>query len=180
MKSILGIILIIITICACNQKPNFPIEPSITFAGISKTRVLDKLTSERTRKDVFKDSVSISINFRDGDGDLGVNQNQITELTEKGKYNYIVRRFLKLKGKFVLFDSSPNNSGNFAVLKKGIKKGPIEGTINYFIEFLPLKSLKSDTLRFEIQIMDQANNQSNIITTDSVLVYELNKDSLPK
>lgn len=180
MKSIIGILLIVIVIQACNQKPSFPFEPSITFGSIKKFRIIDKLSTQINKKEVFKDSVIISINFRDGNGDLGVNEDEKKKLNENGEYNYIVRRFLRVKGKYVEFDPLPKHSGNFITLKAGTKPGPIEGTLNYLLEFSPFKSLKNDTVKFEIQIMDRAKNRSNTVMTDSVLVYEVNKDLLPK
>ena len=162
---------------ACTQKPNFPLEPSIELAGITKIRVEDKLSSTPNNK-VFRDSVSISVNFRDGNGDLGVNEAEKTKLTEKGEYNYIVKRFVRVKGKYLEFNPIPSHSGNFITLKPGAKAGPIEGTLNYAIEFSPFTSLRNDTVKFEIQIVDRAKNLSNTVMTDSVLVYELNKSSL--
>jgi hypothetical protein len=179
-KNILLIGIIISIIFSCNQKPNFPLEPSIAFTSIKKFRILDALSTRAQRKDVFKDSVSISISFKDGDGDLGVNEQEKAKLTEKKEYNYIVKRFVKFKGKFVELKSDVTNSGNFITLKNSPKTGPIEGILNYALEFSPLKSLKADTVKFEIQIIDRAKNPSNVIMTDSVLVYELNKDSIPK
>lgn len=178
-KNIFGFTMVTVFAFACTQKPNFPLEPSIELAGITKNRVEDKLSSTPNNK-VFRDSVSISINFRDGNGDLGVNEAEKTKLTEKGEYNYIVKRFVRVKGKYVLFDPIPSHSGNFITLKSGSKAGPIEGTLNYAIEFSPFTSLKNDTIKFEIQIVDRAKNLSNTVMTDSVLVYELNKSSLPK
>lgn len=179
MKNIFAVLVLVLAILGCTQKPNFPLEPSIGYTGISKTRVEDKFSSTATNK-VFRDSVSISIDFRDGNGDLGVNEAEKAKLTEKGEYNYIVKRFVRVKGKYLEFNPIPSHSGNFITLKTGIKAGPIEGILNYAIEFSPFKSLKSDTVKFSIQIVDRAKNLSNAIMTDSVLVYELNKDSLIK
>lgn len=177
MKNIFGFILLAFTILACNQKPDFPLEPSITFGKITNTPIEDKNSSTPSRK-VFKDSLSITINFRDGNGDLGVNEADKNKLSEKGEFNYIVRRFIRVKGKYYEFNPIPSHSGNFITLKQGAKAGPIEGFINYAIEFLPLNGTKKDTVKFEIQIVDRAKNASNAVMTDSVLVNELNKKTL--
>ena len=89
-----------------------------------------------------------------------------------------MRRFVRIKGKYVEFNPIPSHSGNFVSLKSGTKEGPIEGTINYALEFLPLNGPKKDTLKFEIQIFDRTKNGSNTLMTDSVLVNELNKKSI--
>lgn len=172
-------VIFVLSFCvfSCIQKPNFPLEPSISTAKISNTKILDVFSSTPTRQ-VFKDSVSISIDFKDGNGDLGVNEVDKNKLSEKGEFNYVVRRFVRIKGKYIEFNPVPSHSGNFVSLKSGTKEGPIEGTINYALEFLPLNGPKKDTLKFEIQIFDRAKNGSNTLMTDSVLVNELNKKSI--
>jgi hypothetical protein len=177
MKFLLGYSFCILFLASCNSKPDFPLEPSITGSSISNIKVLDKFSSTDTKK-IYKDSVIISINFRDGNGDLGVNEADKIKLSNAGKFNYLVRRFVKIKGKYVLFDPIPSHSGNFVALKSGNKAGPIEGVLNYSIDFFPLNGLKKDTVKFEIQIMDKAENLSNSVLTDSVLVNELNKKSI--
>ncbi len=176
-KNIFNIFLISISLFSCIQKPNFPFEPSISYNKISNTNVLDVFSSSGNRK-VFKDSVSISINFKDGDGDLGVSETQKDELTKKNEFNYIVKRFLRVKGKYVEYDPLVPLSGNFITLKSGSKAGPIEGILNYNIDFNPVIGLKKDTIKFQIQILDRAKNSSNTVMTDSVLVYEIDKSRL--
>ncbi|MES2794408.1 MAG: hypothetical protein V4683_00510 [Bacteroidota bacterium] len=177
MKVKYGIAIFSLVMLACSQKPNFPLEPSITMSGIANIKVLDKNSSTPT-KQIFKDSVSISINFKDGNGDLGVNEADKNKLSEKGEFNYLVRRFIRIKGKYIEFNPIPSHSGNFVTLKSGTKPGPIEGVINYALEFLPLNGTKKDTIKFEIKIVDRAKNASNAVMTDSVLVNELNKKSI--
>jgi hypothetical protein len=177
LKNIFASFFIGISVISCIQKPNFPLEPSISIAGISNIRILDKNSSTPSRQ-IFKDSVTISINFKDGNGDLGVNEADKNKLSEKGEFNYLVKRFVKIKGQYVSFDPKPSHSGNFITLKSGTKEGPIEGIINYALEFLPLNGTKKDTVKFEIKIVDRARNTSNAAITDSVLVNELNKKSI--
>lgn len=161
----------------CSQKPDFPLEPSITFHKITVTKVKDLLTSTPSRE-VFKDSVSISINYRDGDGDLGVTDAEKGKANEKEEFNYIVKRFVRVNGVYKAFDPTPSHSGNFITLKPVGKPGPIEGVIHYGIDFFPFNGTKKDTIKFEIQIKDRDNNFSNVVKTDSVLVNELNKRGL--
>ncbi len=177
LRSVFVVFISGLALVTCIQKPNFPLEPSISMAKISNTKILD-VNSSTPNRQIFKDSVSISIDFRDGNGDLGVNELDKNRLSEKGEFNYKVRRFVRIKGKYIEFNPIPSHSGNFITLKAGSKEGPIEGTINYALEFLPLNGLKKDTLKFEIQIFDRAKNGSNTLMTDSVLVNELNKKTL--
>jgi hypothetical protein len=177
MKLLSIFIFIALAIIGCSTKPNFPVEPSISAAKILNIKVLDKFSSTPT-KQIFKDSIAISIDFRDGNGDLGVNEADKVKLTAAGDYNYLVKRFVRIKGKYVEFNPIPSHSGNFVALKSSTKAGPIEGNLNYAIEFFPLNGPKKDTVKFEIQIMDRAKNRSNAVITDSVIVNELNKKTL--
>ena len=174
---LMGLSFIIFVAFACTTKPDFPIEPSITNASISNIKVLDKFSSTETKK-IYKDSVIISINFRDGNGDLGVNEADKNKQSALGQFNYLVRRFVRINGKYVESIAVPSHSGNFVALKSSTKPGPIEGVLNYSIDFFPLSGLKKDTVKFEIQIVDRAKNKSNAMMTDSVLVNELNKKSI--
>jgi hypothetical protein len=169
MKKICVATFVILLALGCSQKPSFPLQPSITFNKISVKTVsfLNAIGAKET-----KDSVSITISYKDGDGDLGVENKDIKE-----KFNFIVKRLVRVKGVFKPFDPVPSHSGNFIKLKNS-KPGPIKGDLNYAIEFPPLKGTKKDTVKFEIQIMDSAGNPSNTVMTDSVLVYELNKAGL--
>jgi hypothetical protein len=177
MKVFFAIVSIALIGFACSNKPDFPVEPSIISAKISNIKVIDNFSSTDTKK-IFKDSVIISIDFRDGDGDLGVNEADKNKLAALGQFNYLVKRFVRVKGKYVEFNPIPSHSGNFVTLKSGNKPGPIEGTINYAIDFFPLNGVKKDTIKFQIQIVDRAKNISNPVLTDSVLVNELNKKTL--
>ena len=103
---------------------------------------------------------------------------QKDELTKKNEFNYIVKRLLRVNGKFVEYDPLVSLSGNFITLKSGSKTGPIEGVLNYNIDFNPVIGLKKDTIKFQIQIIDRAKNPSNTVMTDSVLVYQIDKSRL--
>lgn len=160
---------------SCIEKPDFPSEPSITFESIKVDNVVDQTLSGLGQR-VFKDSVTISIGFRDGDGDLGVNETDKEKLEKGGKFNYVVSRLVRRNGKFVVQNPIPSHSGIFVNLKAySSKPGPIEGSLTYSIDFLPLNSSRKDTVKFEVKIIDRANNESNVITTDSVLVNRLTR-----
>lgn len=174
MKNILVIVLLCGIILACNQKPSFPLEPAITYGKITNLPI----SISNDKKPPFKDSVTITINYRDGDGDLGISNEEIKKQSEEGKFNYIVKRQLRVKGKYYDFDPTPRHSGNFITLKSAGKPGPIEGFINYAIDFFPLNGTKKDTIKFQITIVDRMGHSSNTVTTDSILVNELNKKTL--
>lgn len=166
MKKYLFIASILFVFSACYREPVFSLKPAIEFKDIKKIVVTDNFSGSK------KDSVVISIAFTDGDGDMGLTTKQI-ESTYKGKYNYVVKALRKNKATFteVVFD--PSLSGFYPRLKLNDKVGPIEGTLNYSVDFLHPFTRKNDTLKFEIYVNDRAGNQSNIIETKNVILHTL-------
>lgn len=171
------------TLFACEAivGPDFPDTPEISFQSVRKFRI-QKLGNAT-------DSVSIAVKFWDGDGDLGISNEEIglapfekevlvpdgqggfVKVPNRLYYNYYVQAFRKTNGEYVPFEAIPTLSGHFPILNEG-KKGPIEGTLYYgplfFIGFSP----PNDTLRFEVYILDRAGNQSNAVMTDDVIINE--------
>jgi hypothetical protein len=70
--SFLGWTLLIFSFTACVEKPNFPFAPEIQFFSI-----------ERTNLNPNQDSVIFTITFKDGDGNLGIDNN--TESVDTGR-----------------------------------------------------------------------------------------------
>lgn len=155
----------------CFSVPEFADSPEIEFAGIQSILRVDERTGG------YKDSIVISVKFRDGDGDLGYDQWEVDSLIKNGipENNFFVKRFNKRNGKYVPF-VHPNP--NFLVLLdgrfhrlSGDKPGPIEGVIHHFIdEYHGTYPYAKDTVKYEIYIRDRAGNISNTIMTDSVVL----------
>ncbi|MCD8540187.1 MAG: hypothetical protein LRY55_10755 [Leadbetterella sp.] len=151
---------------SCFNVPDYPDAPEIEFADIASILRVDELTGG------YKDSVVISVKFRDGDGDLGYVQREIDSLARAGGgQNFLVRQFRRVNGRYVAYEPLESQSGYFHRLS-GDKPGPIEGTIHYsgiqvYHSFYPYAK---DTVKFEIYIRDRAGNISNTIMTDSVVL----------
>lgn len=138
---------------ACVNPPDYPIEPVIEYAGITK---------DTLRRGLFKDTTQISFTFTDGDGDLG----------DTMKTLYIFDSRL----------GSTSQLEIPTVLELGANAG-ISGTItfNYFssccvfppdLGLLGCKDewdgLPYDQVSLQIFIEDRAGNQSNTIATDPI------------
>jgi hypothetical protein len=142
----------------------------------------------------FADSVTIAINFEDGDGDLGLDSDTLQPLylsngtLNPARINCMVYPFRKVRNKATGVSEFqpaqvPNQNlgfhGRFPYLKTDEKKGPIEGVLNYgflvleyFGEINPAYIQPNDTIRFEVQIVDRARNYSNTITTSEIVVLK--------
>lgn len=150
----------------CYQEPEFAEVPAIEFQDISKAIRIDQFSGAN------KDSVTITISFQDGDGDLGLNNEEINEAQLNEEYNYVVRVFRKVRGNFVEFEPFIPYSGFFFRLKNDDKPGPIEGTLDYSIDFPHPFTPKRDSVQFQIYLKDRAGNISNTIETETIVLNE--------
>ena len=160
------LLLAAVAFSGCYKEPEFPVEPSIEFDEISKQVRIDQFSGAN------KDSVVISIKFRDGDGDLGMNNEEIAIAQENQDYNYIVRVFRKRRGQFVEFNPFIPYSGFFFRLKNDDKVGPIEGTLSYSIDFPHPFTPKRDSVQFLVSLKDRAGNVSNVVETETIVLNE--------
>lgn len=164
---------------SCLNAPDYGIEPAIDFKEIQVTRVP---TGRQTEIDTLK----FVLNFRDGDGDLGLTDEDLLvapyNSTTGGpnnrgySFNYFIQSFVKnAAGEFVPFfpgGTLGEYDGRFPRLVKeaSAKPAPIRGMLNYK---LPLSVdggvfYSGQVLRFEISILDRALHQSNTVTTSEV------------
>lgn len=167
---------------SCLSAPDFPIEPSIDFNKLEVTRRL------RSGSVAEVDTLKFVLNFRDGDGDLGLSQadvrtapyNQPPASTARNhttnEYNYYIQPFLKNSaGQFVPFVNPGGQIGEYdgTFLRldgTDAKPAPLKGTLNYKLPLAlngaPFRP--GQVLRFEISILDRALHESNTVTTSEV------------
>lgn len=153
------------SILSCYKEPDFSIKPVITFNKIS--------TEVRLDQDLggVKDSIIVSINFQDGDGDLGINTEEIKEFSKKFGYNYDVETLREVNGTFQKYETLETYSGYFPRLKTDGKIGPIEGILSYRIEILhAFWEIPNAKIKFKVSIKDRAGNTSNVIETEPIII----------
>lgn len=174
--TIITLLFLIIGFYSCQKPPEFSYTPAIKLSNITK---------EYKETDQGKgDYVTISIDFTDGDGDLGLSETEDTlppfyENGEKSKVynNILISMYYKSKNewKTVNFTKNSDLNGLFRRLQDTDIKSPIKGTIDYtYIIFnqgqFEFGFKKNDTVKFDIQIRDRALNLSNIITTNPLVL----------
>jgi hypothetical protein len=172
-----GVIVAMMGICACNAIPDLNNSPNITFKSIKFAK----------GKNTFTDTIFISVDFTDGDGNLGLSSSDTSgqfALRVNGKinlnhYNFIVTPEVKYpkepeanwRAAFLCPDPpcANNYNGRFPPLFTNAgEQQPIKGNIVYNI---PSLSYPYDSLiRFNVYIQDKSLNKSNTILTDSVLI----------
>ncbi|WP_337042072.1 hypothetical protein [Emticicia sp. 17c] len=164
--SVLIVFSVMCLVMGCFKEISFDTKPFIEFQSIRKEIRLDQFAGTK------KDSVIMTIHFQDGDGDLGLNEAEKAKATETNDYNYIVRVFRQKKGVFQEYIPPLPYSGFFQRLKSDGKVGPIEGTLDYSIDFPQPFTLPKDSLKFQITIKDRAGNISNTVESKVIVLNE--------
>ncbi|GAC1368443.1 MAG: hypothetical protein NVS3B25_11580 [Hymenobacter sp.] len=184
-RTLVGVALLGLTgagLSSCLSAPSYPIEPAIDFNNLLVTHLPARSGQ------LAVDTLKFAVNFRDGDGDLGLDDADLKSApynsttgghNNRGySYNYFIQPFVKdASGKFVQFVNPypfgfvGEYDGRFLRLDtKGAKPAPLKGVLNYK---LPLSLdgaifKPGQVLRFEISIMDRGLHESNKITTAEV------------
>lgn len=157
----LVIISVSLLISGCTKPPNYPDEPQIEFDSWSSPVVIQEF-----------DSLWVNLSFTDGDGDIGdiENTNEPYVFLTDTRDN----------------DLNPPASTLPLVPQQGAGNG-ISGTISVRLQGVCCKILDTDpnnrraceqtvgfidrdTVVFEIYILDQAGNKSNVIQTDPLIL----------
>lgn len=172
MKKALLILLGLLTLAACQEKMDYPIEPKITYEGLTYLMNADStLTGE----------IVLSFSYTDGDGDLGLDDNDTVYpfgINDPHYYNLIVD-YMKWDGTaFVVtpllswnqqtqsYDTVSFNA-RFKRLVFDDEMAAISGVFDYtMMVYNPLSP--NDTIKFRMHIMDRALHQSNVIETEAI------------
>lgn len=154
-------------LASCLDSPDFDNTPSIRFNGIQPYVVQDFNSLPNIVK---VDSVVITVNFEDGDGDLGVPSSQRDTSLSWG--NYRLKTFvMDDKGNFKERVFNEDRQKWFPVLKEGGKPSPIKGKLDLSVLYTRARFTKPTVVKYEVQIRDRAMRESNVVETDTVTVY---------
>lgn len=154
IKYIALIVILASWLISCSKKEEYPVIPQIEFLGM--TKLYDPVL-ERSDRGV------LAISFKDGDGDIGLMDNDILPPYD---YNFIVKYYEYQNGSEVRVIITDSNEfcARIPILTplgsvKAIK-GEIEDTLNIYNPQSPF-----DTIRFEVYLVDRALNKSNTVST---------------
>ena len=158
-----------LTLSACFNEPNYSNTPSITFKGIS----LYPIAAGKGVGQSKRDSVVLTIGFKDGDGNLG-NDTPLPKadsaryVSNGGWGNYKIRTFHLINKQYVEDTLKVLNFLVFPDLTKGKPKGAIEGSLDFNQTFTFGTVYQLYPTKFQIQIRDRDLNVSNVIETDTI------------
>ncbi|WP_070137968.1 hypothetical protein [Crocinitomix algicola] len=154
-----SIVAIGLTLIGCFKREEYPVEPSI-----SNPVIVD-----------YKDSIYISFDFTDGDGDIGLSPEELDPPFNEDSYYYYniyIDYYEKddedgwVRGRDVNGDSVVFPYRIKPIIVKGKARG-IKGTMDVsVIEYRNKSSEQSDTIKYAIKLIDKALNESNLIETE--------------
>ncbi|GAL84915.1 hypothetical protein CHU_1972 [Sporocytophaga myxococcoides] len=159
-KHTIPVLFVIGLLFACDRAPNYSEVPVISFNKIQKFNIYNPLSS------TFIDSLSISINFQDGDGNLG-------NIEQNATHNFIAEIYIldTITNSFQISKFSFLNA-SFPPLNNTGKKGPIDGVLNQGTNmttvFNLIPELPKGTFKFKIKIRDEDGNYSNWTETTPI------------
>lgn len=161
---IFSIVAIALLLSSCFKKEEYPLEPVISFDSFSQNG----------------DSANIVFNFTDGNGDIGLNDYDTLSpynIDSEFHYNLYINYFEK--DDQIGWTEGVDLQGNPIVYKyriepisiKGKTKG-IKGKIDVNMGNLYYNVLsdQSDTIKYNIQVIDRALNKSNIIESNEIVL----------
>lgn len=155
----------------CFNEPNYSNTPAIDFRSIFPYEVAAGSGVGQSRRD----SIVITVGFKDGDGDLGISlpvsrTDSALYASNGGWGNYRIRTFRLVRGQYQEVIIPVNTTLYFPDLAQNKPKGPIEGTLDFSTIFQYGTSYQLYPVKFQIQIRDRALNVSNTIETDTISV----------
>lgn len=135
----------IITFSSCQKDPPaISTTPSITFVSVTPTSVTQ-----------FKDSITFTISYQDGDGDLGQNDPNVYNL-------FLTDNRINITYPFRIQQLAPDNA-NIA----------IEGNLNIVLPNAGITDgSTSQTATYSIYIVDRAGHQSNTVTSPTITINQ--------
>lgn len=153
--------LLIMVISSCFKDEAYPIEPIIANPNFV----------------FYADSAKLTFDFTDGDGDLGLRQDEVqAPYNPESYYHYNIYLDYFEKDDAEGWVRGRDLEGDSIVFKYRIKpiivkgkarglKGTIDININHFAN--PFSD-QSDTIKYQIKLIDKALNESNILETAEI------------
>lgn len=145
----------LVLLIACSDPPEYPIEPELTFVGLSKTTLKQGLGA---------DSLFLILEFTDGDADVGSKDSVNIFLTDT--------RTGFVDGKFIIPIINTPGGGDNGI--SGEITLRLDGTCCIFSNgqapCTASTEMPTNTLSYDIYMMDRAGNKSNVVNTGPITV----------
>ncbi|WP_223650783.1 hypothetical protein [Hymenobacter psoromatis] len=183
--SLSGLALLATGLGGCLQAPDYSTTPSISNNNVRVSSFKSTVPGGQSI-----DSVYITINYQDGDGDLGLSgdESKVAPYTYPSLFNnnYFIEPTVKYVGTttyvvpILQYNNTPAAPGTFNARFDHItgltdsKTAPIKGTLTRTFAFGRGDYFNAgDVVRFDVSIADRALHVSNVIRTDSIVIPKL-------
>ena len=167
-------------VSSCLSPPEYPVTPEIEFRGISIKRSVSNIATI--------DSVQVTVKFQDGDGDLGLNNNDtdppFNRTNADGSLNPYYNNYFfqpqirKSNGEYqdtIIDVLNPQNTydSRFPRLPPDDRTGPKRGTLTFTQSFAAgtfSRFGRVVSIKFRVKIVDRALHESNEVTTEPITI----------
>ncbi|MBX2817348.1 MAG: hypothetical protein KTR24_15170 [Saprospiraceae bacterium] len=148
-------VIVLLGMLGCIKAPEYPDEPELTYEGLSSNRMI--------QSDLNLDSTILFLSFTDGDGDVGTDT-EVNLFVTDTRDDFVAARY---RLPFIPVAGSNNGvSGDIQlVLFTTCCTYP-----NGQAPCTPSEEFPSDTVIYEIYMMDRAGNISNKVLTDPIIL----------
>lgn len=162
-KNRFALLFFLAILSGCIQIPEYSKVPSITLSKVY------------FREEAQSDAIYLVINYKDGDGDLGLSADDIlsppfqefvdsagVQVSNPNHFNIFPVLYQKVGDRY---DSvlPTGYRGIFPRLREDDRKGPIEGTIQYRMGSLNFFNQDSTIAKVKVYIQDRSLNRSNVV-----------------
>ncbi|MDB5233688.1 MAG: hypothetical protein JWR44_681 [Hymenobacter sp.] len=162
----------------CLQAPDYPVVPAIDYNRVEVNHIPAGIEDA-------VDELTFVLDFRDGDGDLGLSLEDLATAPYNTKtgghnnlgfgHNYFIQPYKKVNGVWTQYIVPGSFKGEYdsyfpRLDAADTKPAPLKGELRYK---LPISLggapyAPGQVFRFEISILDRALNESNTITTGEI------------
>lgn len=153
----IGLPLMMLAVGACDNGPVFPSEPKVAYLDIQPREVVQ-----------LQDSILITFQFQDGDGDLGIIDLDNASNVESNLI-LVDSRF----GEGRITQQQAENFYNLPSLTPEARNPSIQGEITVKLSptvIIP-PGINSDSVRFQIKLFDRAGNLATPLDGSEQAVY---------
>jgi len=175
MKKLLVInsCLLVFLLCSalfCDKPPQYDAVPNIDYVRTERNRTIVG--------DAFVEEIIPVVRFEDGDGDLGLTEENLEEAPyNQGNngINYFIEFYIKNNNAFELLALPFDYSSRFFPLAPDGRTGPLEGELKFRITLdernVSRLIKRGDIIKFRIKIRDRALNISNTVDSDEIVMF---------
>lgn len=156
----------VLLLSACLNVPEFPDEPVLTYVGISKDTILQFNAQMQVQ-----DSLTIQFSFTDGDGDLSIVEDSISDILLFDSRLDTVPIPLSLP---IITGGNTSNGISGDIFIRIVNENAAiccireRGNTGFRDVCFSSPDFPLDTFSYRIQLLDRAGNISNIIRTETI------------